>query len=251
MEEELVIGIRGTFAESHVDNYRECLKTWGKVFKDRGYTVKVLLGLPALTKDYHDVGDYLFSNALDDYDHIFQKTIYYPYQWFLKETKSKYFFITDSDTFIHPDRFISRLEEVIKKYPSLDYWGSPTPWQGQNFGDLELKIAGKKGVFGSGGCGFLVSRRAAKIVVDNALEEIKNYDSWWFDDYIVGNILQKENIDFVWDTSMIWVSPWKGGIYVEEGYPPIPFIGGEEGNYLIAQHYMDGKMELLMNIFKY
>ena len=99
MKEELVIGIRGTFAESHVDNYRECLRTWGKVFKDRGYTVKVLLGLPTLTKDYDDVGDYLFSNVLDDYDHIFYKTIYYPYQWFLKETKGKYFYITDSDTF--------------------------------------------------------------------------------------------------------------------------------------------------------
>ena len=95
-----------------------------------------------------------------------------------------------------------------------------------------------------------MSRKAAQIVVDNAVEEIKKHTKWWFDDYMVGNILQEQGINLVSDTSMACVSPWRGRIHISKGFPQVPFIANKEGEYMIAQHYMNGKMDVLMNLFK-
>ena len=249
MNQDLVIGIRSTLVNPYPERHQECLDTWGREFQNKGYNVKVLLGDPNLTPPYKEDSNILWSSSPDDHDNVFFKAVYYPYQWFLNETDYKYFFITDNDTFIHCDKFISRLEYIIDKYKEVDFWGCELPWWGGQFSivrDQALTDYHQA----SGGSGWLVSRKAAQIVIKQGLDHIKNLDTYWYDDLITSQILKKNSIELISDSTLLFDSPFKKSIHVLEGAEPCPYIGNESGNHLIAQHYVNGKMKDIMNYIK-
>ena len=241
MKNNLVFGIRSSLVPPYLSHTQECLNTWGKEAKDKGYNVKILLGDPNLQKEFIDDGDILWSKAIDNnLTECFQKTVFYPCKWFLENTLYEYFFITDCDTFIRIDKFVENLEFLLKEYKEIDYMGCCTPYRGWNPFHPTYEIITEPGFYASGGSGFLLSRKSAYILINTFLASDYNYDTKW-DDLIVGDILFKHKVYLLHNGKHLFFSPFKRVVYPY--YEPTPYIGDSTGNHLIVQHYVDGKME--------
>ena len=269
MKDKLVFGIRSCQVPPYPERAKECLDTWGKDAKDLGYTVKVLLGNPNLYSEYYDTQDTLWSRAVD-YDvkkryriEMFEKTVFYPCKWFLNETDYEYFFITDSDNYIDIDKFIPNIKNAIDQYKEVDYMGCCCPFQGwdannphieyipQNVSTINIYnpfwTSSDSNIFAHGGSGFLLSRKASKIILNNF--NTNDYHSTFSDDIIVADILYKQGINLLHNGHMFWDSPFEMGINYQEGTKP-PYIGDSTGNYLISQHYVSGKMKEIEKYIK-
>ena len=252
MVDKLVFGIRSCQVPPYPERAKECLDTWGKHAKDLGYTVKVLLGNPNLYSEYYDTQDTLWSRAID-WDpksrykcELFEKTIFYPCKWFLNETDYEYFFITSDDSFINIDKFIPHLKKLIKDYKEVDYMGCCGPWQGWNANIPHIEyiskphIEGSRPIYAHGGPGFLLSRKAAKIIIDNF--DVSNYETTYWDDGITADILLNHQVPLLHNGYIFLESPFLSIIQYNDGTFP-PYIGDSTGNYLIAQHCVSGKMK--------
>ena len=248
MKDKLVFGIRSCLVHPHSARHKECLDTWGKHAKEQGYSVKVLLGDPTIEEEYKCTPDYIWSRAKDEgKDEMFEKSILYPSKWFLDETDYEYFFITDNDSFVDVSKFIENLEDVIEERGEVDYMGCCMPYRGWSLYETKTEAIEEKGFYASGGSGFLLSRKAARILVDNF--DAKNYQSTMWDDLIAGKILFENGINLLHNGRMLFASPFCFDIHNAEG-EEIPYIGDETGRHLVVQHYVDGKMEEINKFIK-
>ena len=252
MINKLVFGIRSCQVPPYPERTKECLSTWGKDAKDLGYTVKVLLGNPNLYSEYYDTQDTLWSRAID-YDtknrfriEMFEKSVLYPCKWFLNETNYEYFFITDSDNYINIDKFIPNIKSTLEEYKEVDYMGCCCPFQGWDANNPHIEYITEH-VWAHGGSGFLLSRKSAKILIDNF--KVNDYQSTFADDLIVSQILFKHGIYLLHNGYMFFDSPFEMGINYQEGTKP-PYIGDTTGKHLISQHYVSGKMEEIEKYIK-
>ena len=105
--------------------------------------------------------------------------------------------------------------------------------------------------FASGGSGFLLSRKAAKILIDNfdAREWHEKYGSTIADDLIVSKILGKHGVPLLHNGHLFFDSPFRKTIIYADGLEP-PYMGDNTGKHLITQHYVSGKMEEINKYIK-
>lgn len=172
----VIVGI--LTCRSVTDRRQACLDTWVRRLKQHGVRVVFLVG--GVEKTRLD-GDVLHVACPDDYVSLAYKTKLFA-QWALKE-RFDYLFKCDDDTFVVADRFVAYDPE------GHDYIGiDPVD-------DVNPRFA-------SGGAGFWLSRRAAKIVAEMDIPRVAataNIKGWSAEDYIVYTALNEQGIRFRFD----------------------------------------------------
>ena len=237
-----LITITGNYTLSHYSNWIECESTWVPKLREKGFDVLYLMSNPHLDKDYELKGNFFFSNCSDDLDQIYYKNHHYISQYVLNETDYDYRFQIDSDTFVHPERFIKLIEDHTLTNPK-DYVGCVIPYPGFNTNNLVQQYIDTPGHYASGGSGFLVSRKSMGYMVED-FDPI-TYPYLNFCDKITGEILYKRDILLFHDSRILFESPYKRTISDPHNIGT-PFIG-EMDSFLALQHYCDGHMKEIMD----
>lgn len=144
-----------------------CRKTWVTELQELDVPTMFLLGSPkAISEPYCNDGDELILPCPDNYPSLPQKT-----RWFCRYALEcfdfDYLFKCDDDTYVHAQRFI-QYDQAGKDYIGID----PT---GEN-------------KFNSGGAGYFLSKRAARIVADELT------DATGPEDLLVGKLMARHGI---------------------------------------------------------
>ena len=278
-QDKIVIGIRGCIFSPWDKQWKECMDTWGAVMESQGYNLKVLMGHPELKEDYIELDRFLFSKSTETRYGVFYKHIYYPCKWFLNETNYDHIYIVGDDTFVHPQKFFS-LYEGMRNHLDFNanggphYWGAATPrlqnW-GRNVKDFRQNF--KEAIlYLSGGSGMVLSRKAAQVIVESfesgewakwekpgiqfegfpefTIPQMETSQEWlYMDDLLTGLILYKNHIWLTHDDAFSFESPFKPqiGPFYPGMEKHIPYIGGKNGEHLVAQHFVAGKMHEIMD----
>lgn len=237
-----LITITGTWAPTHSKNWIECASTWVPKLKEKGFDVLFLMSNPYLDKEYEVVGDFFFSRCTDILEKLYLKNHYYISKYFLNETNYDYRFHTDNDTFVHPERFVSLVEEYTQTTPK-DYVGCTVPYPNINPNHLNKLEIKDQGYYASGGSGFILSRKSHEPLINDFKEE--NYNHLAFCDKITGELLRKNGIKLWHDSRILFESPYKRTMNDPLNLG-IPFIGDKD-SFLAVQHYCNGHMQEIMN----
>lgn len=237
-----LITITGTWSSTHSQNWIECASTWVPKLKEKGFDVLFLMSNPHLSKEYEIIGDFFFAKCSDSLDKIYYKNHYYISKYFLNETDYDYRFHTDSDTFVHPEKFPLLLKEYTEITPK-DYVGCVIPYPGLNVNDLNKLEIKDSGYYASGGSGFILSRKAHEPLISDFKEE--NYDHLAFCDKITGELLYQNGIKLWHDSRILFESPYKRTI-ADPNNLGSPFIGNKN-SFLAIQHYCNGHMQEILS----
>lgn len=157
--------------------------------------------------------DYYRLNVPDDYPSLPQKTRAFCLEAFradeLRGSRCwDYLFKCDDDTYIAADRFLAALPLLRGNYIGAEY----TPGWGRNtYGHP----------YASGGGGYFLSRKAAKIIAENMTEETG------CEDVLVGQHLHRAGIGLTMDNRFV------GAPYLGADHRPLP------GNAFITVHGID------------
>lgn len=242
LNKKVLITITGTWAKTHYKNWIECETTWVPKLREKGFEVLYLMSNPYVKNGFEKIGNFFFANCKDTLKEIYLKNHYYISAYFINETDYEYRFHTDCDTFIHPERFITLLEDYVNKTPK-DYIGCALPYPGFNTYNLIKREITSPKHYASGGSGFLVSRKAQRYMVEDF--DSKNYEHLAYCDKITGEILYKNGIKLFHDSRLLFESPYKRTIRDPQkiGCPSI----GDKNSFLAVQHYCNGHMVELMN----
>lgn len=256
INERVLITITGTWAPSHAKNWMECEMTWVSKLRKMGFDVVYLMSNPHLDKPYERIGNFFFANCNDDLNSIYLKNHYYISQYVNKDTDYDYRFHTDSDTFIHPERFVSLLEEYVNETPK-DWVGCVIPYPGFNpwtLNKCEILSGNWNNIsyYASGGSGFLLSNKAMQILVDeldyDSYINKTNQEPWgsdklWACDLIAGHFLYKNGINLWHDSRILFESKYKT---IMSGVGQ-PFVGDRD-SFMTVQHYCNGHMCEIMEM---
>lgn len=258
INEKVLITITGTWAPSHAKNWMECEMTWVSYLRRMGFDVIYLMSNPHLDKPYERIGNFFFANCEDDLDSIYLKNHYYISQYVNNDTDYEYRFHTDSDTFIHPERFVALLEEYVNETPK-DWVGCMNPYDGLDPWlpiKREIPPGNWNGIsfYASGGSGFLLSNRAMQILVDDL--EYENYinktnqapwfDKTWACDLIAGHFLYKNGINLWHDNRILFESKYHP-VMLDPHNAGVPFVGDQD-SFMTVQHYCNGHMCEIMEM---
>ena len=236
-----LITIPGTWNSPHSKNWMECEFTWVPKLRKMGFDVIYLMSNPHLDKDYELLGNFFFSKCLDGKEHLYYKNHYFVSQYILNETNYDYVFKIDSDTFVHPYRFISLLQEHTIHSPK-NYMGCVIPYPGLNTHSLNKYYIEEEKYYASG-AGYLLSRKVLQFLIDD-FNPSEN-PSALYDDLIVGDILYQRKLNLFHDSRILFESPYKRTISDPHNIGT-PFIG-EVDSFLALQHYCDGHMKEIMD----
>jgi len=259
INERVLITVTGTWAPSHAKNWMECEMTWVSKLREKGFDVVYLVSNPHLDKPYERVGNFFFVNCKDDLDSIYLKNHYYVSQYVNNDTDYDYRFHTDSDTFIHPERFVDLLEEYVDENPK-DWVGCTIPYPGFNTWTLnkcEILPGNWNNIsyFASGGSGFLLSNKAMQILVDeldyDSYINKTNQEPWgsdklWACDLIAGHFLYKNGINLWHDSRILFESKYHPVMADPHGVGR-PFVGDRD-SFMTVQHYCNGHMREIMEM---
>jgi hypothetical protein len=242
LSKKVLITITGTWAKTHYKNWIECETTWVPKLREKGFEVLYLMSNPYVKSGFEKIGNFFFANCKDTLKEIYLKNHYYISAYFINETDYEYRFHTDCDTFLHPERFITLLDDYVNKTPK-DYMGCALPYPGFNTYNLIKREITSPKHYASGGSGFLVSRKAQRYMVEDF--NAKNYEHLAYCDKITGEILYKNGIKLFHDSRLLFESPYKRTIRDPQkiGCPSI----GDKNSFLAVQHYCNGHMIELMN----
>jgi len=238
-----LITITGNWQKDYYSNWIECETTWVPKLREKGYDVIYLMSNPHLDKDYELIGNFFFSKCDDTKYDIYLKAEYYISKYILDETDYEFRFHTDSDSFVHVDRFIKFIEDYTVNNPK-DYVGCAIPYPGLNWDHLVQKEFDSKNLWASGGSGFLLSKKSMYHLYHDF--DRNKYQDTIFEDKIVGEILYNAGINLFHDSRLLFSSPYKQTIGNATG-KPINFIGNKD-SFLAVQHYCDGHMKELMHL---
>ena len=257
IKNKVAIGIRGCIFDKWVSNWQECLDTWAGDMIEHGWRVKVHIGHPELDIPYKDLGPFFMCKTTENNKGVFMKSVYFPAKWLVEQDQYSHIFITDSDSFIHRQRFERTIEHLFHTYVDLDFVGAVRPCPGINLGsDYSIKIDLNNHQFGesfkflyaSGGSGFLLSKKSAVAII-NAIEneEYLNYEGFnndwlYYDDLLLGRIMKYSNISLIHSNSFQSTSPKINDIL---HYKPAG-IENENGSFFAVQHYRNGDMMDIM-----
>lgn len=225
----------------------EAKATWVKLLTDKGVRVIHSVSNPNLDTDYSLQENTLYCNCTEELNKNFTLKRYYFIKWAIETNQEfDFLFITSNDTFIHPDRFISLVNEYTDAL-NIDIAGCVWPYQGwnpyYNFQET-LPPNHKDDIFCSGGSGYFLSKKSAQIIT----EQYPTYTHGYVpngDDVIFANILKDNNISITHDNRIMVSSPKK--VYWEDTFNiGVPYIG-DPNSFLCAQHDLDGDMFNIMN----
>ena len=242
LNKKVLITITGTWAKTHYKNWIECETTWVPKLREKGFEVLYLMSNPYIKSGFKKIDNFFFANCKDNKEELYLKNHYYISAYFINETNYEYRFHTDNDTFIHPERFITLLDDYVNKNPK-DYMGCVLPYPGFNTYNLVKREITSPKHYARGGSGFLVSRKAQRYMVEDF--NTKNYEHLAYCDKITGEILYKNGIKLFHDSRILFESPYKRAIRDPQkiGCPSI----GDKNSFLAVQHYCNGHMVELMN----
>jgi hypothetical protein len=242
LNKKVLITVTGTWVKTHYKNWIECETTWVSKLREKGFEVLYLMSNPYIKSGFKKIDNFFFANCKDNKEELYLKNHYYISAYFINETDYEYRFHTDNDTFIHPERFITLLDDYVNKNPK-DYMGCALPYPGFNTYNLIKREITSPKHYASGGSGFLVSRKAQRYMVEDF--NAKNYEHLAYCDKITGEILYKNGIKLFHDSRLLFESPYKRAIRDPQkiGCPSI----GDKNSFLAVQHYCNGHMVELMN----
>ena len=118
---KVLITITGTWSDPGYKNWIECEATWVPKLREKGFDVLYLMSNPHLKNYYEKIGDFFFSSCRDGKDEIYYKNHYHISKYILEETDYEYRLHVDSDTFVHPDRMVSLLEQFTSEEQKKDF----------------------------------------------------------------------------------------------------------------------------------
>tara|TARA_R110001606_G_scaffold364925_2_gene519539 strand:+ start:68 stop:805 length:738 start_codon:yes stop_codon:yes gene_type:complete len=237
-----LITITGNWTESHSKNWIECESTWVPKLREKGFEVLILMSNPHLDKDYEKIGNFFFSKCGDSMDYMYLKNHYYISKYLLDETDYDYRFHTDSDSFIHPERFIEFLEDYTTTDPQ-DYVGCAIPYPQLNPQHPHKYIITDPNRYASGGSGFLLSRKSHSYMVNDFFEE--EHETLYCCDKITGQLLRANGINLFHDSRLLFESKYKT-IMVHHNGNNNPHIGDKD-SFLAVQHFCNGHMQEIIN----
>jgi hypothetical protein len=160
------------------ERIESCEKTWAEPLRRRGIKVYYVVGNPEQNKEFILEDNILSVKCKDDYLGLPAKTRMLT-KYFTKHCKqTKYLFKCDDDTYIHVNKFANY------NIDNAEYLGCPV----QSF-------------YASGGAGYFLNHRTAKIIADSDLDR-------GAEDLLVGEELQKHDVKFVHDRKF---NGWPGG----------------------------------------
>lgn len=168
----ITVGILSGLANT--DQRNACRETW-LADKALGVGYFFLIGQPSVTKVLRVHDDILWLPCRDDYPSLPQKTRLFC-RWFGQNTTSEYLFKCDDDTYV-------RLDRLVAMPSGLDYCG----------GRID-----RDRPYLSGGAGYLLSRKAAKIIAAG-LDDLTGAE-----DLLVGRYLRQFGIKPVFDPRFSW-----------------------------------------------
>lgn len=171
MSARITVGIVSAY--DNEEKRDACRETWlSKMPEEIDYVF--LVGMPHLSCWQMQM-DAMCLPCPDDYPSLPQKTRLFC-RWFVQNTKHEYLFKCDDDTYV-------RLDRLAAMPSGLDYCG----------GRID-----RDRPYLSGGAGYLLSRRAAKIVADRMVELTGA------EDLLVGGHLRSAGIKPVFDPRFSW-----------------------------------------------
>lgn len=171
MSARITIGILS--ALTNEDQRKACRDTW-LAGRPPNVDHVFLVGVRSLAKPKLD-GDLLCLPCRDDYPSLPQKTRLFC-RWFIQNTSDEYLFKCDDDTYV-------RLDRLTAMPSGLDYCG----------GRID-----RDRPYLSGGAGYLLSRKAAKIIAAG-LDDLTGAE-----DLLVGRYLRQFGIKPVFDPRFSW-----------------------------------------------
>jgi hypothetical protein len=255
MNKKIVIMVTGSHRKS--ENHIECEQTWIPKLREMGFDVFVALGnvdvenyghltLNDFKNYYEFINEHTIQfRTFDSKVGLFDKSIKLPIQWILENTNYEYYFRIDSDSFVHPERFVNMLHENFRDFPDVDYMGCCHPWDSWNPHEKFRTSICKVGHIASG-CGYMISRKVMKI----ALDKMRVLQPFEFeaDDWVLGRAMWENRIPLLHDSRIYFESKHKNLIrdWNNIGIPDI----ANSDSHLAIQHYMNGHMKEAMNKLK-
>lgn len=233
-----LITVTGTWVESHSKNWIECESTWIPKLREMGFEILILMSNPHLDKEYEKIGNFFFSKCGDSMDEMYLKNHYYISKYLLDETDYDYRFHTDSDSFVHPERFIKLLEDYTITNPK-DYIGCTIPYPGLDPRTLHQETMVDEQYYASGGSGFILSRKAHSYMVNDF--KIDEHETLYCCDKITGMLLRRNGIYLFHDSRFLFESKYKT-IMRRYNEIPNPHIGDKD-SFLTVQHFCNGHMQ--------
>lgn len=224
-------------------NWIECENTWVPLLRKKGFNVIYLVSNEFLNKDYKYNDPFLSINCTDDELGFFKKTSLGPFKYVMEQTNYEYFFRIDNDCFVHPERFVDMLADVLSRF-DVDYLGAHYP----RHPEIDPCVSHQQEIYNfnsnsyygfASGAAFMVSRKSMKKVLEQYI---------WSDlpdDLRVSDILKANQIPLLNDTRICYDSPY----YRLQSIPgkEHPFIG-QSFSHLAIQHYCNGKMKEIQSI---
>jgi len=264
---KVIIGIPITFAKSHYKNWIECENTWVSLLRAKGFDVIYLGANEELQRDYKFQEPFLFSKGIDISTDLsnpgaganfFLKNFVYPSKYILKESSYEYFCRIDSDCFVHPERFINMLIDVLTRF-KVNYMGSHMPFlpkwnfnisQQEEVFNLKLPFKHTKYKVGyASGSAFIVSRLMMETVLEDFYSDTPAVTPEFHDDVYIGYVADRYSIPLLHDTRILPCSPFRQ-IITPASTQQYPFIANPD-SHLAIQHYVSGymkKIQFMLNL---
>ena len=243
-----------------ISPYKECweeqMDSWVPAMEKCGVPVHTVMANSNVTSPYVEVDKFIYCPGEFTFKEHYNTTASYwmnaILHWSLDHNLD-YVFIVDNDTYVHPHRFISLIQEY-KTNPSIMYagacfpfWGGEGWWLHDNFqtfvdnNNFDEVIKG----WASGGSGIVLSKQAIKIAAAHFWDEVEACEikDQGKNDFILQKVLTKHNIKLYHDSRFCWESPYTTHpAYKLHPSDKVPLITNPD-SFLVAQHDMSGHMK--------
>jgi len=249
---KIAILVTGTMNAPWDANWKECAATWIPLLRKLGYCVKIALGDPDI-EGFSDEGDIIRFKALDDKSGLLDKRVIEPIKWILGHTDHEYYFVIDSDCFVHPKRLDEMLAKNIAEF-SPDYMGACLPYPGFNPNKPLTTWMERQDAFEkyASGTAYMISRKAMPKILEILGDKELAAERWGYsidrlnllDDKVLGMAMHEIGIRLLHEAAICFESKWNVIIYNPHGLK-MPCIE-EKDSHLAIQHYQNGHMAEIM-----
>jgi hypothetical protein len=250
MVNKILITIPTCEVEGHNLNWKESRDTWVIEAKNKGYDVIFTKPSTSIPSKKHIIKDgFLFSKSKDIWDDLFRKRVLSVCNWIKDFNIEQYdwIFFIDSDTFVNIEKFDKEIPKILNEYPGVDYMGCANPYEGWYPHSPFYKFIYKEKTFASG-FGFMLSKKACRILAQKYKDEDYSYITLGRDDVIVGDLMYKNGIPLLHNNSFSKESKWRKKLIDPQsiGTPHI----GDSNSHVYVQHYINGHMKEIQNELK-
>jgi len=239
---KILIGVPGTFNETHSKNWIECESTWIPKLREKGYNVKIILSDPEQSKNLDIKGNFFITKNSDLKDELYHKRWSHISEYVIGSDDYDFYFNIDSDCFVHPERFDDMMSSIVNFNEPVDYLGCCIPYRGWNtYKSLFTKITDVY-CYASGSA-ILLSKKSLSILKEKFDPAI--HTELHFDDKVVGDIL-RGSVSFYHDSRILFFSKYDMAEVIYPSNEGPTFISDIDSQ-LAIQHYCNDHMREIMN----